>query len=138
MNKNEIVLARVNARLDAYAKNNSFFWETMTEGSKVALMREILMEELERYKYENINFKDWLIECVHAGGHLIQDCTNEVRHLAFNNGHLSHIRYDGGLIEIDWDNSFANYKEAAVVLFGWDEEGCYTVSRYEVVVPFVV
>lgn len=137
MNKNEIVLARVNARLDAYAKNDNFFWESMTESSRVTLMREILMEELERYKYENMNIKDWLIESVNAGGYLIQDNTHEVRHLVFSDGYLSHIRYKDGLIEIDWENSFANYKEASVVLFGWDEEECYTVSRYEVVVPFV-
>lgn len=137
MNKNEIVLARVNARLDAYAKNDNFFWESMTERSRVALMEEILMEELERYKYENMNIKDWLIEAVHAGGYLIQDNTHEVRHLMFCDGSLSHIRHNDELVEIDWKNSFANYKEAAVVLFGWDEEGHYTVSRYEVVVPFV-
>ena len=131
------ILARVNARLEAYAKKNSFYWETMTEGSRVALMNEILMEEIEREKYANMNIKDWLIEAVDAGGFLIENVSKTVWNLMFCDGSLSHIRYKDEVIEIDWKNSLPNYKNSSILLFGWDEERNYVLYRFQVVVPFV-
>ena len=136
-NNSNPILARVNARLDNYAKKNPFYWETMTERSRVALMNEILMEEIEREKYANMNIKDWLIEAVEKGGSLIEDISKTLCGIIFCNGCISHIRYNNEVIEIDWKNSFPNYKNGFVLIFGWNEDGNYVVYRFNVVVPFI-
>ena len=135
--KNETLLKRVNARLEEYIKNNRLFWEIMTERSRTIVISDIMQEEMHKMEFEEKTAKEWLEEVVERGGCLIEDISNTVYDPVFIDGNLSHIRHREELVEIDWKNSLPNYREGAIVIFGWDKDGDYCVYRFRVVVPFV-
>ena len=100
-------------------------------------MMEIMTEELENMKYENMNVKDWLAEAVDLGGCLIENVSKTVCKLIYCDGKLSHVHYRNEVIEIDWDNSIPNYRAGSVLIFGWNEYRDYCVYRFHVVIPFI-